>query len=53
MQSDETISIGDSVIVPVGKDNSYRIATVEEIEFFALEESPFPVNRLKYIISKA
>ncbi|MEG2013999.1 MAG: hypothetical protein RR063_12515, partial [Anaerovoracaceae bacterium] len=37
---DETISIGDMVIVPVGADDAEKTVTVENIEYFTDKDMP-------------
>lgn len=49
---DESIKVGDLVIVPVGSDNTERVAVVEEIEYFEPMNVPFPLDKIKHIISK-
>lgn len=50
---DESIEIGDMVIVPVGVDNNELTGEVENIEYFLPENVPFPLERTKTIIRKA
>jgi len=49
---DDTIEIGDSVIIPVGATNAESIGIVEEIDFFLSEDVPFPLEKTKSIIRK-
>ena len=49
---DESISVGDYVIVPVGKDNHHSAAEVVKVEYFAEEDVPLPLDRTKHIIRK-
>ncbi|MDI6605076.1 MAG: ADP-ribosylglycohydrolase family protein [Thermoanaerobacteraceae bacterium] len=49
---DESIKVGDRVIVPVGSDYAERIAIVEGIEYFEPTKVPFPLDKIKYIIGK-
>lgn len=49
---DESIEVGDRVIVPVGPDNTERIAVVSKIEYFEQTEVPFPLEKVKHIIGK-
>ncbi|MBN2852716.1 MAG: hypothetical protein JXQ23_08275, partial [Clostridia bacterium] len=53
LTEDESIRVGDEVIVPVGKENQEKIAIVEEIGYYRPDEAPFPVEKTKYILSKA
>ncbi len=50
---DESINVGDRVIVPVGLESKERIAIVEEIEYFKPDKVPFPLEKTKAIIRKA
>ena len=52
LTDDDSIRVGDYVIVPAGKDNHKSIARVEEIEYFNEENVPFPVEKTKKIIRK-
>ncbi len=49
---DETIQIGDKVIVPVGQDNEERVGTVVSIEKHMRVSVPFPIEKTKTIIRK-
>lgn len=49
---DDTIEVGDYVVVPVGKDNHHSIAEVVKIEYFAEEAVPLPLEKTKHIIRK-
>ena len=49
---DDTIEIGDLVVVPVGKDNHEAIVEVVNIEYFEKSAVPLPVERTKRIIRK-
>lgn len=49
---DESISIGDRVIVPVGADDAEKTVTVENIEYFTEDDLPMPLNRVKMIMGK-
>lgn len=49
---DDSIEVGDYVVVPVGKDNHQSIAEVVKVEFFAEEDVPLPIERTKHIIRK-
>ena len=46
---DESIELGDTVIVPVGKDNQPTPATVVEVGFYGKDEVPFPLEKTKRI----
>ena len=49
---DETLSVGDVVDVPVGKNNDVATARIVEIGYFDEYEAPFPVDKIKKIIGK-
>ncbi len=49
---DDSINIGDKVVVPVGPDNEERIATVTSIEKHMRISVPFPVEKTKQIMRK-
>ena len=49
---DDSISVGDYVIVPVGKDNHHSVAEVVKVEFFSEGDVPLPIERTKHIIRK-
>ena len=49
---EDNISVGDYVIVPVGKDNHHSAAEVAKVEYFAEEDAPLPLDRTKHIIRK-
>lgn len=49
---DDTIEVGDYVVVPVGKDNHHSIAEVVKMEYFAEEAVPLPLEKTKHIIRK-
>lgn len=49
---EDDISVGDYVIVPVGKDNHHSVAEVVDVEYFAEEDVPLSLERTKHIIRK-
>ena len=49
---DDSIKVGDKVIVPVGKNNTEKTATVVNFWRFAEENLPFPAEKTKKIIRK-
>ncbi len=49
---EDNISVGDYIIVPVGKDNHHSVAEVVKVEYFAEEDVPLPLDRTKHIIRK-
>jgi hypothetical protein len=52
LTEDETISIGDKVIVPFGFENSERIGTVTDIDFLVPEDMPYNIHEMKFIVGK-
>lgn len=52
LTDDDSIEVGDFVLVPAGKDNHTAIVEVVNIEYFSEEEAPLPVDKTKYIIRK-
>lgn len=52
LTDDDSIDIGDFVIVPAGKDNHEAIVEVIHIEYFSEADAPFPVDKTKKIIRK-
>lgn len=52
LTDDDSIDIGDFVIVPAGKDNHEAIVEVIHIEYFSEADAPFPVDNTKKIIRK-
>lgn len=49
---DESIGIGDAVLVPFGAANAQRRGTVEEIGYYSAENVPFPLEKTKKILLK-
>lgn len=52
LTDDDSIDIGDFVIVPAGKDNHEAIVEVIHIEYFSEADAPFPVDNTKKILRK-
>lgn len=52
LADDDSIEVGDSVLVPAGKDNHTAIVEVVNIEYFSEKEAPLPVRKTKHIIRK-
>lgn len=50
--TDDTLAVGDVVIVPVGKDNTRREATIKKIEYFTEDTVPFPIGTTKHILCR-
>ena len=49
---DDSINVGDFVVVPAGADNHEANVHVEKKEYFAKEDVPLPVERTKHILRK-
>lgn len=49
---DETVQIGDTVIVPVGKENEAMEGKVVSIGKYMRSGVPFPVEKTKFILEK-
>ena len=49
---DETLRIGDRVLVPVGPDNEPKPVTIVNIEYFQPADAPFPPSRTKVILGR-
>ena len=52
ISDDDTIEVGDYVVVPAGKDNHHAIVEVVEIEYFPEADVPLPLEKTKHIIRK-
>ena len=52
MADDDSIEVGDYVIVPAGKDNHEAVVEVVQKEYFAMDEVPLPMEKTKHIIRR-
>ena len=52
ISDDDSIQVGDFVIVPAGKDNHEAVVEVVKKEYFAEENVPLPMEKTKHIIGK-
>jgi len=52
ISDDDTIEVGDFVIVPVGNYENTFIVEVVNIEYFSEEKAPFPIEKTKHIIGR-
>ena len=52
LTEDDSIEIGDFVLVPAGKDNHQAVVEVMNIEYFDEEDVPMPIEKIKQIIRK-
>lgn len=52
LTDDESIQVGDHVMVPVGSNNKEKEVVVDDVEYFKPEEVPYPLDRIKKVTSK-
>ena len=52
LTDDDSIGVGDFVLVPAGKDNHEAVVQVVDIEYFSAEDVPLPAEKTKLIIRK-
>ena len=52
LTDDDSIEIGDFVLVPAGNDNHEAVVEVVNIEYFGEENVPLPVEKTKRILRK-
>ena len=52
LTDDDSIEIGDFVLVPAGKDNHEAVVQVVDIEYFSAEDVPLPAEKAKHIIRR-
>ena len=52
LTEDDSIKIGDFVLVPAGKDNRAVVVEVVNIEYFSEDNVPLPIEKTKRIIRK-
>lgn len=45
LTEDDSIEVGDFVLVPVGKDNHEAVVEVVNIEYFSEENIPLPIEK--------
>lgn len=53
LTDDESLKIGDFVVVPAGRKNEEKTVCIQDIEYFQREEVPFPLERTKKILRRA
>lgn len=46
---DDSLSIGDTVIVPVGREGREAVAEIVTVEKHRRKTAPYPVDRAKFI----
>ena len=49
---DDTLKVGDKVVVAVGDESHLAIAKIIRIDYFPEDQVPFPINRTKPILRK-
>ena len=52
LTEDDTIQVGDQVVVPVGSEGKERIVEVAMKEYYSSDRVPMPIERVKSIIGK-
>lgn len=52
LTQDDTLEVGDYVIVPVGAENREMTGRIEEIQYLPPREAPYPLDKIKYILRK-
>ncbi len=52
LTEDDTIQVGDQVIVPVGSEGKERIVEVAKKEYYAADKVPMPIEKVKSIVEK-
>lgn len=50
--SDDSLCVGDYVVVPVGNENKERIGLIEKIEYFTSDKIPYPLEKTKTVLRK-
>lgn len=53
LTDEDSIEIGDFVLVPAGKDNHEAVIEVVNIEYFSEENVPLPIEKTKKLIVNA
>lgn len=52
LTDDDTIQVGDQVVVPVGDEGAERIVRVSKKNYYSPENVPMPIERVKCILEK-
>ena len=52
LTDDDSIEVGNQVVVPVGTDGTERIVEVAKIQYFSADSVPMPIEKVKSIIGK-
>ena len=52
LTDDDTIQVGDQVVVPVGDEGAERVVRVSKKSYYSPENVPMPIERVKFILEK-
>ena len=52
ISEDDSLDIGDIVLVPVGEETEFKPARVVNIEYFDKADAPYPLEKVKKIVRK-
>ena len=52
LTEDDTIQVGDQVVVPVGSEGKERIVEVAKKEYYSSDSVPMPIEKVKSIVGK-
>lgn len=52
LTEDDTIQVGDQVVVPVGSEGKERIVEVAKKEYYSSDRVPMPIEKVKSIVEK-
>ena len=52
LTEDDSIEIGDQVVVHVGSDGTERIVEVVKKQYFSVNDVPMPIEKVKYVVGK-
>ena len=52
LTEDDTIQVGDQVVVPVGSEGKERIVEVAKKEYYSSDSVPMPIEKVKNIVGK-
>ena len=52
LTEDDTVQVGDQVVVPVGSEGKKRIVEVAKKEYYSSDRVPMPIEKVKSIVGK-
>ena len=52
LTEDDTVQVGDQVVVPVGSEGKERIVEVAKKEYYSSDRVPMPIEKVKSIVGK-